>query len=189
MNSLARRVLLCPVLAVFGLVFSSVSVSRAAQDVGTVRVLLLGDNGHHRPADFYKAIDPTLRRKGIEIDYTEQLEDLNSSKLSGYDCLMIFANWTRIAPEQEKAMLDFVAAGGGFVPVHCASYCFLNSPKYIELVGGQFLRHSTGVFKETHVKADHPILKGLPEIESWDETYVHTKHNQNRIVLSERRDK
>lgn len=163
--------------------------ARGAQEAGTTRVLLLGDNGHHKPADFYKAVEPALRKANIEVNYTEALSDLNPSKLAGYDCLMIFANWTRIEPDQEKALLDFVSAGGGFVPVHCASYCFLNSPKYIELVGGQFLRHSTGVFKETYVKADHPILKGLSEIESWDETYVHTKHNQNRIVLSERRDK
>ena len=31
-------------------------------------------------------------------------------------------------------------------------------------------------------------MKGVAPIESWDETYVHTKHNTNRIVLAERRD-
>ncbi|HUS34184.1 MAG TPA: PVC-type heme-binding CxxCH protein, partial [Verrucomicrobiae bacterium] len=173
-------VILCFAVAAF--------VSTFASEAGTVRVLLLGDNGHHRPAEFFKVVEPALRTKNIEIVYTDVLSDLNSSKLAGYDCLMIFANWTEIAPEQEKAILDFVSAGGGLVPVHCASFCFLNSPKYIELVGGQFKSHGTGVFKETHVKKDHPIMKGLAEIESWDETYVHTKHNANRTVLSERRD-
>ena len=52
---------------------------------------------------------------------------------------------TSIAPQQEKALLDFVDHGGGFVPLHCASFCFLNSPKYIELVGAQFKSHGTGV--------------------------------------------
>src|SRR4051812_9181819 len=104
--------------------------ARGAQETGTLRVLLLGDTGHHKPADFYKAIEPALRKANIEVAYTEALADLNPSKMAGYDCLMIFANWTRIEPDQEKALLDFVAAGGGFVPVHCASYCFLNSPKY-----------------------------------------------------------
>jgi putative membrane-bound dehydrogenase-like protein len=162
--------------------------TRAAQEVGAPRVLLLGDTGHHKPADFYKVVQPALQKKNIEVAYTESLDDLNPTKLSGYDCLMIFANWTKIEPVQEKALLDFVAAGGGFVPVHCASYCFLNSPKYIELVGAQFKSHGTGVFKETYVKSDHPVLNGLTPIESWDETYVHSKHNSNRTVLSERRD-
>jgi putative membrane-bound dehydrogenase-like protein len=122
------------------------------------------------------------------MEYTDSLDDLNSAKLAGYDCLVIYANWEKISPEQEKALLDFVERGGGFVPLHCASFCFLNSPKYVELVGAQFKSHSAGVFKETIVQPDNPVMKGLSPIESWDETYVHTRHNTNRVVLAERRD-
>ena len=35
---------------------------------------------------------------------------------------------------------------------------------------------------------EHPVMKGLTPIESWDESYVHSKHNTNRVVLAERRD-
>src|SRR5262249_51359858 len=92
----------------------------------------------------------------------------------------------RISAEQEKALIDFVEGGKGFVPLHCASYCFLNSPGYIDLVGAQFLRHGTGTFKTTPA-ADHPILKGFEGFESWDETYAHTKHNEkDRTVLEYR---
>jgi putative membrane-bound dehydrogenase-like protein len=153
-----------------------------------LRVLFLGDNGHHRPADRFKQMQPELSSRGIDMTYTDKLEDLNAAKLTGYDALIIFANHTRISPEQEKALLEYVESGHGFVPIHCASYCFLNSPKYIELVGGQFRSHGTGVFKETIVNSDHPIMKGVQPIENWDETYVHTKHNANRVVLAERRD-
>lgn len=153
-----------------------------------LRVLFLGDNGHHRPAERFKQLQPILAKQGIELVYTDKLEDLNSAKLAGYDALAIFANPTRIAPQQEQAMLEFVERGGGMVAIHCASYCFHNSAKYIELVGAQFQRHGTGVFKETIIKADHPVINGVMAIESWDETYVHTKHNTNRIVLAERRD-
>jgi putative membrane-bound dehydrogenase-like protein len=138
--------------------------------------------------DRFKQLQPVLMKKGIELEYTERLEDLNSAKLAGYDALAIYANHTRIAPEQEQAMLEFVQRGGGLVALHCASYCFLNSPKYIDLVGAQFQRHGTGVFKETIVNAAYPVMQGLSPIESWDETYVHTKHNTNRVVLAERRD-
>ena len=74
------------------------------------------------------------------------------------------------------------------MPIHCASYCFLNSPKYIEFVGAQFKSHGTGVFEETDGEPDHRVMKGLSPIESWDETYVHHKHNPDRLVLAERRD-
>jgi type 1 glutamine amidotransferase len=82
-----------------------------------------------------------------------------------------------------------VEGGKGFVPVHCASYCFLNSPKYTELVGAQFRSHGTGTFKTDVVKPDHEIMKGYQGFTSWDETYVHTKHNEkDRTVLEVRTD-
>ena len=100
---------------------------------------------------------------------------------------MIYANHTKISAEQEKALLEYVESGKGFIPVHCASYCFLNSPKYIELVGAQFRSHETGTFRAEPVKPDHPIMKGYQSFTSWDETYVHTKHNEkDRTVLEVR---
>jgi putative membrane-bound dehydrogenase-like protein len=164
-------------------VFGAVVESGAAQ----LRVLFLGDNGHHRPAERFKQLQPVLATNGIELVYTDDLADLNPAKLAGFDCLAIYANHTRISPQQEQALLDFVAAGGGLAALHCASYCFLNSPKYVELVGAQFKSHGTGTFKESIVNAAHPVMKGLSAIESWDETYVHTNHNRNRVVLAERR--
>ena len=47
------------------------------------------------------------------------------------------------------------------MPLHCASYCFLNSPKYIALVGAQFQRHGTGEFETKIVDPSHPIMKGF----------------------------
>lgn len=153
-----------------------------------IRALFLGDNAAHRPADRFKQLEPALREHRIELTYTDSLADLNPAKLTGFDCLIIFANHTRIEPAQEAALLEFVANGGGLAALHCASFCFLNSPKYIELVGAQFKSHGGEVFKETIVQPAHPVMEGLTPIESWDETYVHHKHNPDRIVLSERRD-
>jgi putative membrane-bound dehydrogenase-like protein len=153
-----------------------------------LRVLFLGDNGHHRPADRFKQLRPALAAKHIDLVYTDSLADLNSAKLAGFDALAIFANHTEIAPEQEAALLKFVSDGGGLVALHCASYCFLNSDKYIELIGAQFKSHGAGNFKETIIKSDHPVIAGISPIESWDETYVHTRHNSDRTVLAERHD-
>jgi len=153
-----------------------------------LRVLFLGDNAGHKPTNRFALMQPALASRGIELTYTDKLSDLNPDTLGRFDALLIYANHTRISPEQEKALLDYVESGHGLVPIHCASFCFLNSPKYIELVGGQFKSHGTGVFKETIVNADHPVMKGITPIESWDESYVHSKHNTNRLVLAERRD-
>jgi putative membrane-bound dehydrogenase-like protein len=152
-----------------------------------ITVLFLGDEGHHRPSDRAPQIIPVMATRGIDITYTSAMSDLNPETLAKYDVLMIYSNETRISPEQEKALVDYVDNGGGFAPIHCASYCFLNSPKYIALVGAQFQRHGTGEFDTKVVDAADPIMKGLEPFRTWDETYVHTKHNEkNRHVLQVR---
>jgi putative membrane-bound dehydrogenase-like protein len=152
-----------------------------------LKVLFLGDRGHHQPADRAAQLTPVLAGRGIQITYTEKLGDLTRETLGRYDALLIYANIEKIAPAQERALLDYVEGGGGFVPVHCASYCFLNSPRYIALVGAQFRRHGTGEFDTKVVDPAHPIMKGFEPFRTWDETYVHAKHNeQDRDVLQVR---
>src|ERR1041385_2740581 len=88
-----------------------------------VRVLFLGDRGIHHPAERANQMLPVLGDRGIDLYYTEDLNDLNPSTLALYDCLLIYANHTAIQADQEKALLDYVASGHGLVAVHCASFC------------------------------------------------------------------
>jgi putative membrane-bound dehydrogenase-like protein len=169
------------------LVALGLSAAGRADDPKPLKALFLGDRGHHRPADRFKQLDPAFAKRGIQLTYTEKADDLNAETLAGYDALIVYANTTKITPTQEKALLDFVEGGRGFVPLHCASYCFLNSPKYIDLVGAQFRSHGIGTFRATVAAPDHPVMKGFTAFESWDETYVHTKHNEkDRTVLEYR---
>ncbi len=154
-----------------------------------LKVLFLGDQGHHQPALRYRQLAPLMANRGIRMEYTESLDVLDPKVLAKYDALAIYANHPQISPTQEKALVDWVEAGGALVPLHCASYCFLNSPKYIALVGGQFKSHGTGTFRVQR-SGDHPLLKDCQAFESWDETYVHTKHNpEGRVVLETRLEK
>ncbi len=111
-----------------------------------IKILFLGDNGHHRPAERAAQLVPVLGQRGIDLRYTDDVNSLNPETLAKFDGLMIYANIGEITPAQEKALLDYVAAGKGLIPLHCATYCFLNSPKYIALVGGQFQRHGLEVW-------------------------------------------
>jgi putative membrane-bound dehydrogenase-like protein len=148
-----------------------------------LKVLFLGDNGHHKPAVRAADILAPLAKAGIDVAYTEDLNDLNDDNLARHDCLLIYANHTKIAPAQEAALLRFVEGGKGLVAVHCASYCFLNSPKYIALVGGQFKGHQTGVFRPKIVDGKHPAMKGVEEYEAWDETYEHHRLGDDLRLL------
>lgn len=154
-----------------------------------IEVLFLGGTGPHQPKARFDELQPALARAGIELTYNTNLADLNSATLSQYDALALYANIDRIDPKQSDAILDYVAGGGGFVPLHCASYCFRNSPELVALMGAQFQRHGTGVFRTTLAQPDHELTRGFDGFESWDETYVHHLHNDvNRTILEYRAD-
>lgn len=170
-----------------GLVTVLLTSPAPAADPKPLKVLFLGDNGHHKPAERYRQLAPALAARKIEIVYTDKPDALSEKTLAGYDGLIVYANIDSITPAQETALLDYVASGKGFIPLHCASYCFRNSKAYVDLVGAQFSRHGTGTFRVTPAVKDHPITRGFDGFESWDETYVHTQHNEkDRTVLEYR---
>jgi len=170
--------------------FLASAAAMAADAPPKLKILFLGDNGHHRPAERFRQLQPVLASRNVDLVYTDTLKALNPETLAKYDGLAIYANLTEIDPAAEKALLEYVASGRGLIPIHCASYCFLNSPKYIELVGAQFQKHETGTFRTVLAERDHPIMKSFGGFESWDETYVHTKHNaKDRTVLEYRAEK
>src|SRR5215471_19334878 len=134
----------CVMRALLSLLVVAFGAAASAAEPPKLKVLFLGDNGHHKPAERFKQLLPVFAARNIELTYTDKLDDLNAKNLAQYDGLMIYANHEKISAEQEKALLEYVEGGKGFVPVHCASYCFLNSQKYTELVGAQFRSHGTG---------------------------------------------
>lgn len=46
-----------------------------AQDT-KIKLLFLGDNGHHKPNDRFRQIQPVLAAKGIDLVYTDKVESL-----------------------------------------------------------------------------------------------------------------
>ena len=174
-------------IAVISLLFGP---SAAAAD--RLSLLFLGDGGPHQPPRRAAELLPPLASRGIDVIYSDDVAGtLNPQRLSEFDGLILYANIDRITTEQAEALLSYVDGGGAFIPLHCASYCFRNNEKIVALIGAQFSRHGSGVFSvsPTDAAADHPIMKGYPSFESWDETYVHTKHNEtDRTVLEYRQE-
>lgn len=154
-----------------------------AQKGRRLEILFLGDNGHHRPVERLPTLMAALGAKGVNFTYTDHLEDINPKNLAKYDALMIYANWDEITPAAEKALLDYVASGKGILPIHCASFCFRNSPEYVKLVGGQFWRHKLDTIQAKVVLPTHLIVKDLPTIKSYDETYLHSQLQPDNNVL------
>ncbi|MBI2825690.1 MAG: ThuA domain-containing protein [Planctomycetia bacterium] len=154
-----------------------------AEEVARLSVLMLGDDGHHRPAAMHRLAAPELAKAGIDLSYTADVADLTHEKLARYDGLIIYRDSGDLPADSEAALLAYVEQGKGLVTVHCASHCFRNSAKYTALVGGRFARHDTGVFRARIIDAQHPAMRGVASFESWDETYVHNELAEDIRVL------
>ena len=124
-----------------------VSLASAAE-TKRLKLLFLGDNGHHRPKARFDQLQPVFANRNITMTYADTADVLDAEKLKPYDGIIIFSNLERITPEQEKALLDYVASGKGFIPLHCASYCFLKDRNgavtaygKLDAQGKQFLKY------------------------------------------------
>jgi putative membrane-bound dehydrogenase-like protein len=163
----------------------------AAEGARPLRLLFLGhDRDHHPSGKLLPLIAAPLARRGIQMTHVSTpAEALVPSTLKHYDGLVLYANHETITPEQEQALVDFVEGGKAIVAIHSASFMFTKAPRYIPIVGGQFQKHGTGDFTAEIVAPEHPVTKGLKPFSTWDETYVHTRHNPvDRTVLMERVD-
>ena len=164
-------------------IFSAGSVTSAAD----LKLLFMGDNGHHRPSERFQELAPVLEARGIELKYTDRMEDLTAETLAGFDGLLLYANIDKIEDAQAKAVLDFVARGKGFIPLHCATFCWRNNSDIVKLMGAQFQKHGGQIFVTQIAEPTHPIMKNFSGFSSWDETYIHHLHNEeNRTVLEYR---
>ena len=169
-------------------VFAMATLCRADVKPRPIRVLFLGHQSeHHNSAAYAPILMEQFGREAIWFDYFTSPEVLNAETLAKYDAVLLYANHEKITPEEFGALKSYVESGHGFLPIHCASACFVNEPAFATLVGGKFKSHSTGTFKTHFLLPDHPILQGVSEYETWDETYVHSDVNeQGRTLLAER---
>jgi putative membrane-bound dehydrogenase-like protein len=167
----------------------SKGMSASPAMMGRYEVLFLGDNGHHKPTERAQSLVMPLALHNVDLFYTDNKDDLNDQELKRYSAIVLYNNHTTVSRAQISALLRFVSNGGGLVVLHCASASFQNSEEFIKLVGAAFKSHGTGVFGTVRLEPNHPVLKDVPTWESWEETYVHTKHNPiDRTVLEVRRE-
>lgn len=152
-----------------------------------LEILFLGHKSqHHNSSQLADILNKEYFKDGINFTYSSDPKDMNEAYLQNFDGLLLYANYDTISPVQEKALLNFVKSGKGFIPLHCASFCFRNAPEVVEMIGGQFSTHKVDSFPSTIVKAGHPVMNGIQNFTVKDETYVHTKISKAIEVLMER---
>ncbi len=148
------------------------------------------EGGYHLSYANAPLFNQALGREKIFMEYEEDLERLTEEELANFDAVMMYANYNELG-DREALLERYVEGGGAFIPVHSASACFECSETYVNLVGARFQSHGDGYFTATIApdQRNHPIMDGFEEFETWDETYVHSDHNEEgRTVLMYRED-
>lgn len=182
-----KNVFLFCLLFLFSLLFIAARFQQMPDDPRRLEILFLGHKSkHHDSEKLADILTKEYFKEGINISYTTDPNDLNDANLKQYDGLLLYANHDTITASQEKALLDFVRGGKGFIPLHSASFCFRNSPEVVELIGGQFKSHRYDSFPAVITQPEHPVMKSIPSFVTRDETYVHDKISKNIQVLTER---
>ncbi len=182
-----------PILILFGLLLLAVwlsPTSSARPEEGPVRVLFLGhDAVHHNSNAYYPMLAEALGREAIYFDYvtTPEAAFADSEYLELFDAVLLYANHKEISPDHWANLKNFIECGGGFIPVHCASWCFQNIPEFDQVVGGRFAHHKGSIFRPKTLIPNHAAIRNVEALEAWDETYVHKNHNpEGRTVLQVR---
>jgi hypothetical protein len=84
--------------------FCTLGTFVSAAEPPALKLLFLGDNGHHQPARRFADLAPALKKRNIELTYSDDASKaLTAGTLAQYDGLVLYANTDRITPEEETA--------------------------------------------------------------------------------------
>ncbi len=135
-------------------------------ETGKTKVLVIGGGSSHNFAEFFGKTDvATLKAAGFTVNYTED-RDQAAKELANADVAIISVNRKFFdTAAYRKALFDFAAAGKGIIMLHPGTwYGFANWPELnAQIVGGGARGHDKiHPFDVKAVKADHPIMAGVP---------------------------
>jgi len=183
-----RRLLLWAVALTCLVGSPALAQKKVPKGVEATRILLLtgGARNHHgyRDQAFYlaSALEDTGR---YEITLAEDASILESPALQKYAILIVNADRRddefKFTLDQQKALLDYVKAGHGYVSIHGANNAAPDwIPEWRDMLGGVFShiglpdsKVKKGTFQIKILKPDHPIMNGVRDFELKDELYYH----------------
>lgn len=145
----------------------------------------------HTPKECKDLFVPFLESKGFGVVVSDTLDSYLDAALMG-SIQLVVPIWTMgtISGEQEKGLLDAVAAGVGIAGWHggmCDS--FRNNTNYQWMTGGQWVAHPGGCIPSYRVNVTdrkHAITRGLSDFDMKDteQYYMHVDPSNNVLATT-----
>lgn len=167
--------------------------AQAAEPRRPLRVLIFSGLNNHDWKTTTPSIEEAFKacKRFGAVDIIEDPARCDAATFAKYD--VIVSNWTpypdtaRLWPETtEKAFLDFVRNGGGFVVFHAAACTFQVWPEFQQIIALTWKEKSTAHsayhnFRVSVTDKEHPITRDMPNFFITDELY----HNMVQAVPQE----
>lgn len=151
---------------------------------GKIRLLILSGANNHD----WKTTTPALKQMyedsgKFTAEVTDDVPGLKPDDFKKYDALVCnYTTWPnieghRLPAETEKAMLDYVSSGHGFVLFHAASTVWNDWPEFCNMVGltwkkGQSSHGKYHSFTVNILDREHPVTQGMKDFQHFkDELY------------------
>ncbi len=173
-------------LVLCGLLASPAHSQKKAPTGAKVLLLSGGARQHHGYRDQALYLAGALEDTGhYEVTIAEDSAILSTPAMAKYDILIVNADRRdpefKFTTEQQRALLDWVKAGHGYVSIHGADNAAPDwLPEWKEMLGGVFShvglpdsKTKKGKFTIKIVNTGSSITKGIDDFELSDELYYH----------------
>jgi uncharacterized protein len=174
------------------------ATAAAKPKAAKIRILLLSGANNHD----WKTTTPALKKLYEDSGYftvttTDDVAALRPADFAKYDCIV--SNYTtypntkghRWPAETEKAFLEYVAAGHGFVTFHAGSTTWSDWPAFGDLVGLTWqtdisLHGAYHSFAVTVTDNKHPITQGMKSFQHVKDELYHRqlKHATGKVLAT-----
>ena len=178
-------------------------VAAQAADGAKLKLLIMSGANNHS----WKTTTPVLQEMyedsgRFTVTVTEDVPHFNPADFAKYDALV--CNFTtypnvdghRWPAETEKAFLDYVASGHGFVLFHAASTAWMDWPEFGELIGLTWQKDAAGKnisghgaqhsFVVTITDKEHPVTKGMGDFQHVKDELYHRQllHKTGHVLAT-----
>src|SRR5690606_33754526 len=138
--------------------------------------------------EFYNERLVNILEDIAKVTVTEDLSVLSRETLKSYDLILNNSFLLEPTPEQFEAFFEFIEQGRGYIALHAGLESFINSDRYVRMMGGRLAGHyglrnfavetyEDGFGTERTTPSSHPIASGIRRSEE------HTSELQSRENL------
>jgi hypothetical protein len=147
-------------------------------------LVLIGDLPHE-PGHIEQGLRPVFGATGVVPHFAVDVRALTSENLARVQLLVVLrdglqrprtgpkSEYKWMTPEQERAVVQFVEDGGGFLNLHNAMGLYPEDGPYLKLVGGRYVGHGPlERFRVEVVDGSHPVTRGVQPFTVADEQHT-----------------